>query len=463
MGLLLAVASLGVLCLILEIVNLRKAIVPTTVICLLALFGLLVNDLLSHGTFFDFGTMSGMLVLNRFAEAFSALFILLSALVIALIPFACKERPGQLSDFPVIIVFLLSGAIAMVSFSNISMFFVGLEVLSISLYLLSASHVRSMRSNEAGMKYFLMGSFASSIILFGIALVYGATGTFDIAKIIELSHSTIALPGWYSIGVSLILIGLLFKVSAAPFHFWAPDVYEGAPTIITTVMSTLVKVAAMATLYKLMDILIIDLSEPQQMVILVISALTMSVGNITAIKQTNIKRLLAYSGISHAGFMLMTLLYLHQGTSVLLYYAAAYSLAGVAAFTVILAVCHYKESQELSMFVGLGRRHPVLAVVLSAALLSMAGIPIFSGFMAKFFLFSEMLSIGQIAIVIIAVLNSIVSAFYYFKVINLMFVKESDEENKVSYPSYVTVVAVIAIVLNILIGIYPPFITSLNL
>ncbi len=462
MSLLLAVAFLGVLCLILEILNLRKTIVPISVIALLALFGITVNDLVTHGSILNIVSLPGMLVFNDYAKAFSALFVLLTAMILCLIPYCCKEKEARISDFSSIILFMLSGAIAMVSFSNLSMFFIGLEVLSISLYLLAASNVKSKESNEAGMKYFLMGSFASSITLFGIALVYGATGTFDISKIIEIAHSTV-LPGWYSIGIALILIGMLFKVSAAPFHFWAPDVYQGSPTIITTIMSTLVKVAAMATLYKLMDVLIVDITAPQRVIIVTISILTMTIGNITAIRQTNIKRLMAYSGISHAGFMLMTLLYLHQNAEVLFYYAAAYSLAGVAAFSVIIAVCHGKGKQDISMFAGLGKTNPLMAVILTSAMLSMAGIPIFAGFFGKMFIFSEMLSIGETGLVIIGVLNSIVSVFYYFKVINVMFTKEPDPTNVIQYSLEVKLVAVAAIVLNIVLGLCPEIITGLRL
>lgn len=462
MTLLLAVAFLGVLCLVLEILNLKKTIVPIVVIALFGLFGMTIFDLFKHGSILELVSLPGMLVFNDFAKAFSALFALLTALILCLIPFCTREREGHYTDYTAIILFLLSGAIAMVSFSNLSMFFIGLEVLSISLYLLSASNVKSKRSNEAGMKYFLMGSFASSIILFGVALIYGATGTFDISKIIEIAHSS-TLPVWYPIGITLVLIGMLFKVSAAPFHFWAPDVYQGAPTIITTVMSTLVKVAAMATLYKLMDILIPSIDQSTRLIIVVISILTMTIGNITAIKQTNMKRLMAFSGISHAGFMLMALLYLHRDAEILLYYAAAYSLAGIAAFSVIIAVCHAKGKQDMDMFSGLGKTNPLLAVVLTAAMFSMAGIPIFSGFMAKFFLFNEMLNIGETALVVIGVLNSIVSVFYYFRVVNIMFTKEPDTSHVIKYPVEVVVVAVVAILLNILLGLYPAFITSLSI
>lgn len=462
MGLLIAIVLLGLLCLVLEVLELRKAFVPVSVSGLLILFGITVYELYTGNqvivNIFDFPEM---LVFDQYAKAFSALFVLLAAFILCIVPFCTRERPTQRADYSAIFLFVLSGAVAMVSFSNLSMFFIGLEVLSISLYLLSGSNVKNRQSNEAGMKYFLMGSFASCITLFGIALIYGATGSFDMATIAAAVEDA-DTPRWYGIGVSMILLGLMFKVSAVPFHFWAPDVYQGSPTIVTTLMSTLVKVAAMATLYKLMDTMIVDLAEQYRVIIIVISILSMTVGNLSAMKQINMKRLLAFSGISHAGFMLMSLLYLHQEAQVLLYYAAAYSLAGVAAFAVIIAVCHAKGSQDISMFAGLGRKKPLLAGVLTFAMLSMAGIPIFSGFWAKLFLFSQMLSVGEYLLVIVGVINSVISLFFYFRVINIMFLKPSNN-NSIEYPNVINYVASIAIAINILLGIFPSLITGLSL
>jgi NADH-quinone oxidoreductase subunit N len=187
------------------------------------------------------------------------------------------------------------------------MFFLGIEVLSISLYILAASRRLDVKSNEAGMKYFLLGSFASGIILFGICLIYGATGYFDIVEIKDLSSGA-GIPIWFPIGITLMVIGMLFKIAAAPFHFWAPDVYEGAPSMTTATMSTLAKVVAMAALYKLVSGMTESLTPTFEMVIVVVSILSMTVGNIMALRQNNVKRMLAFSGISHAGFMLMAIL-----------------------------------------------------------------------------------------------------------------------------------------------------------
>jgi NADH-quinone oxidoreductase subunit N len=454
MNTLIAIVGLGVLCLLFEILNLRKALVPMTIVGLLAILGLTISEFNTPGNYYN-----NMIVVNKFSVAFSSLFIVLTVFLIALSHNFYENHQSKISDFIAIKIFLLSGAVAMVSFGNLAMFFLGIEVLSISLYVLAASNRLNLKSNEAGMKYFLMGSFASGIILFGICLVYGAMGTFDITEISELSQSA-ELPVWFPIGIILLLIGMLFKIAAVPFHFWAPDVYEGSPSLTTATMSTLAKVVAMATLFKLLTAMNADLSYHFQIVIVIISMASMTVGNIMALKQANVKRMLAFSGISHAGFMLMTLLSTATSAGSLLYYATAYSLAGIAAFSVILYVCKNRENEDVVNFHGLGKTNPVLAAVLTGALLSMAGIPIFSGFFAKLILFSQTIQAGYLILVIVAVINSIISVGYYFKLILAMYTKEPNE-TRTGTPIIIYAVAVIAIILNIVLGLFPSLVMDL--
>ena len=453
MNTLIAISGLGVFCLIAEIFNLRKLLVPIALIGLLAILGLTISEFNTPASFYN-----NMIVVNKFSVAFSSLFILLTIFLVALSGDFYKEHPTKISDFIAIKIFLLSGAVAMVSFGNLAMFFIGIEILSISLYVLAASRRLDIKSNEAGMKYFLMGSFASGIILFGICLVYGATGYFDMANIYDLSQG-IGLPIWFPIGITLIIIGMLFKIAAAPFHFWAPDVYEGSPSLTTATMSTLAKIVAMATLYKLLSGLT-SLSPKVELLIVIISILSMTVGNIMALRQKNVKRMLAFSGISHAGFMVMALLSMSTAASTLLYYTAAYALAGIASFAVIIYVTTNKDNEDISNFNGLGKNNPLLAAILTASLLSMAGIPIFSGFFAKFMLFEQTIKAGYLVVVIAAVINSIISVGYYFKLILAMYTKEASEE-KQTVPFVYYAVAVIAILLNIILGIYPSFVTNL--
>ena len=453
MNTLIAISGLGVFCLIAEIFNLRKLLVPLAVLGLLAILGLTIAEFNTPAAYYN-----NMIVVNKFSVAFSSLFIILTIFLVALSGEFYKDHPTKISDFIAIKIFLLSGAVAMVSFGNLAMFFLGIEVLSISLYILAASRRLDVKSNEAGMKYFLMGSFASGFILFGICLVYGATGYFDMAEIYDLSQGA-GLPVWFPIGITLIIIGMLFKIAAAPFHFWAPDVYEGSPSMTTATMSTLAKVVAMATLYKLLSGLT-SLSLKVELLIVIISILSMTVGNIMALRQNNVKRMLAFSGISHAGFMLMTLLSMPTAAFTLLYYTSAYALAGIASFAVIIYVTKDKDNEDIFNFNGLGKTNPLLAAVLTASLLSMAGIPIFSGFFAKFILFTQTIKAGYLVVVIAAVINSIISVGYYFKLILAMCTKEASEEKK-AVPFVYYAVAAIAILLNIIMGIYPSLVTNL--
>jgi NADH-quinone oxidoreductase subunit N len=400
-----------------------------------------------------------MIVVNKFSVAFSSLFIVLTIFLVALSDNFYEKHQTKISDYIAIKIFLLSGAVAMVSFGNLSMFFLGIEILSISLYVLAASDRMNIKSNEAGLKYFLMGSFASGILLFGICLIYGAMGTFDITEISEYTRSA-ELPSWFFIGIVLLTIGMLFKIAAVPFHFWAPDVYQGAPALTTATMSTLAKVVAMASLYKLLTAMNVEITYGFQIVIVVISIASMTVGNIMALKQTNVKRMLAFSGISHAGFMLMALLSATTAAGSLLYYATAYSLAGIAAFTVLLYVCKDKGNEEISHFNGLGKTNPILAAVLTASLLSMAGIPVFAGFFAKLMLFTQTIQSGYLIVVIAAVINSIISIGYYFKLILAMYTKDATEE-KQETPFAFYAVAVLSIVMNLVIGLYPTLIMQL--
>jgi NADH-quinone oxidoreductase subunit N len=454
MNTLIAIIGLGVLCLLFEILDLRKAIMPVTIIGLLAILGLDISEFNSPAAYYN-----NMIIVSKFSTAFSALFIILTIFLVALSHKFYEHQQTKISDFIAIKIFLLAGTVAMVSFGNLAMFFLGIEVLSIALYILAASNRLSLKSNEAGLKYFLMGSFASGIILFGICLIYGAMGSFDVIEISELSQSA-ELPVWFPIGIVLVTIGMLFKIAAVPFHFWAPDVYEGSPTLTTALMSTLAKVVAIATLFKLLTIMNADISPSFQIIIVILSMASMTVGNIMALRQVNVKRILAFSGISHAGFMLMTLLSTTNAAGTLLYYSSAYALAGIAAFSVIIYVCKDNENEDMVNFHGLGKTNPLLAAILTASLLSMAGIPIFAGFFAKLFLFNNMLQAGFIALVIVAVINSIISVGYYFKLILAMYTKEPNEE-RTGTPVVIYAVAVMAIVLNIALGLFPSFVLDL--
>ena len=454
MNTLIYISGLGILSLLAEIFNARKAIVPITIIGLLAILGFNISEYNHLGSYYN-----NMMVVDKFSVAFSSLFIIITIFLVALSHEFYKEQKTKISDYVGIKVFLLSGAVAMVSFGNLSMFFLGIEVLSISLYILAASNRLNLKSNEAGMKYFLMGSFASGIILFGICLIYGATGSFDLNSISQTVHST-NYPQWYFIGLILLVIGMLFKIATVPFHFWAPDVYEGAPALTTATMSSLAKIVAMATLYKLVTSLFPFQTYSFQMIIVCVAIASMVLGNIMALRQNNVKRMFAFSGISHAGFMVSTLLLASNAASTLLYYASAYAVAGIAFFAVVMYVTKDKENETIDNFNGFGKTHPLLAGILTASLLSMAGIPILSGFFAKFFLLNQLVNTGWIVLVIVAIVSSIISVGYYFKIILAMYTKDS-EQTLPKVPVMYLIVAVVAMILNITLGLFPNLILGL--
>lgn len=463
MSTLIAISALGILCLILEILNLRKALIPIVLLALTAILGMTIVEFYLDEPFIE-SDKYGMIASTGYSYAFSILFILLTVFIILICPRFYEAEKVKIADYVSLKIFMLAGAVAMVSFGNLVMFFLGLEVLSIAAYVLAASKPKDQKSNEAGMKYFIMGAFASSFVLFGIALIYGAIGSFSIGDIMLTSAlQDAALPVWFQLGFIFVTVGMMFKAAIVPFHFWAPDVYEGSPTLVTALMSTLVKVTAIAALFKITTILSSAITPAYTITIIVISILTMTVGNLTALRQTNIKRMMAYSGITHAGFMMMTLLALNTGANTVLYYAAAYSLAGIAVFSTITAVCHGHGNENANNFFGLGKKQPVLAVCMACGLLSLGGIPVFSGFFAKFFIFDQMMRTEHLILVIFGVINSVIAVYYYLRLVNAMFLKSVEIKEIEKTPVEYKFVAVATIVLNLLLGIFPSIIMGLEL
>jgi NADH-quinone oxidoreductase subunit N len=315
------------------------------------------------------------------------------------------------------------GAFCLTSYTNMAMLFLGVEILSIPLYVLVGSRKRDLASNEASFKYFLMGSFASAFLLFGIAFLYGAVGSFHIDSIGAYLRSHPNPSALFVVGILLILIALSFKVSAAPFHFWAPDVYQGAPTVITAFMATVVKTAAVAAFFRLFQHSFMGAESYYSDAIWAIAALTMVVGNITAAIQTNVKRMLAFSSIGHVGFMLVAILAMSDfSAKAILYYTAAYSASSIAAFLVLYLVSSSNGGDAtIDSFNGLVKRNPMMAGTMTMALLSMAGIPPLAGFFAKYFIFVTAFQNGFKGLVLIGILSSLVGVYYYFKIIIAMF------------------------------------------
>ena len=404
--------------------------------------------------------MSDMMRIDKFSVAFSGLSIFTAALIFMMTGSFYKNEQHHFSDYLAILLFILSGALILFSFWNLVMLFLGIEIVSISLYIMAGSQRFDARSNEAGFKYFLMGSFASAILLFGIALLYGASGSFELDKI-GLYAASNGDNTLFQVGMIMVISALLFKVAAVPFHFWSPDVYEGSPSLVTALMSTLVKVAFFAAFYRLLVNGLIEAHDYSSGILIIVAALTMIIGNLIALSQNNFKRLLAYSGISHAGYMLLAILSLKtNSSSALLFYGASYVLATLGAFAVAIPVFALRDNENIDAFNGLGKKSPFLAFILTLSMLSLAGIPPLAGFLGKYYIFSEAIKNGYIVLTVIAVLASIVGVYYYFKVILAMYTKESLDA-EVKPPMMYIIVMIICAALSLALGIFPGIFTHL--
>ncbi len=453
---LLLLSGLGALSLLAEIINLKKLLLPIVWLGLIATAVFAGLDWDTNKVYFY-----DMMTFDNFAVGFTVL-ISVVALLWFLMSNSYLNEETNITDQTAILLFTLAGAVVMTSYSNLSMLFIGIEILSISLYVLAASNKKDRRSNEAGFKYFLMGSFVSGFLLFGIALVYGATGTFNLLEMRAYIASGVALPGFFYVGVILILLAMLFKISAAPFHFWAPDVYEGAPTPITAFMSTIVKTAAFAAFYRLFSTSFVSLDYVWVNIVIVLAGLTLAVGNITAVFQTNVKRMLAYSSIAHAGYMLLALAALTSTSSgSILFYASAYSFASISAFVVLMNVFKAKGTYDITAFNGLAKSNPFLAFTMAVSMLSLAGIPPFAGFFAKYFIFTTAISSDMLWIVLVAVLASLVGVYYYFKVIIAMYFGKADSVSTYSVSQLHKALLLICLLITLALGIFPGLLSNL--
>jgi NADH-quinone oxidoreductase subunit N len=421
MGALVSAAVLGMITMLLGIMEKKKWIVPVIMAGLIVTLGINLTEWNHNHHYFN-----EMMIVDNFSVAFNGVLIFTSALVFMFSGNYYRRVERPLEDVYSLMLFALAGAIIMTSFSNLVMLFIGIEILSISMYILAGSKKFDLASNEAAMKYFLTGSFATGFLLFGITLIYGSTGTFNLNEIASYTalneHS---LPYYFKVGLILIMIGLSFKLAVAPFHFWAPDVYHGSPTLITAYMSTVVKIAGIAAFYRLFDICFSNVSEIWVKTLLVFSIATIFVGNLAGLYQNNMKRLLAYSSIAHAGYMIMGIVAINTTSAgALLLYSASYSIVTIAAFGIIILVREVRHNDDIETFNGLARTNPYMAFTLTIAMLSLTGIPPLAGFTAKYYIFSTAMENGYLWLVILALLGSAVSAVYYFKPIIAMYFKE---------------------------------------
>lgn len=434
----------------------KKALLPLTLLGLLVSLGFVVCSWNQPTVHF------GMMQIDNFALAFSGISIIGTFLIFLLTQRYFAENSPNVAEYFTLILFALCGIVIMVSYKNLSMLFIGVEIMSVCLYILAGIRKLNFASNEASLKYFLMGAFSTGFLLFGIALIYGATGSFDIDVIQNVLVNSVSnvSPLFYP-GIILMMVGLCFKVGAAPFHFWTPDVYEGSPSLITAFMSTVVKTAGFAAFLRLFAGAFEPLHDFWMPALMVIVIITLCLGNITALYQKNFKRMLAYSSISHAGYLLFSLVVLTANSaSNVLVYAAAYTFASIVAFAVLINVKQKTGSDDIESFNGLAKRNPLAALALTIAMLSLAGIPLTAGFIGKYVMFLNVLENYQIVLVVIAILNALVGFYYYFRVIIAVYFKEG-KEIELDTPMQYKVVLVVSTIVILLLGVYPSFILNL--
>lgn len=458
---LLIISGLGVLAMLAEIFKFKKILFP---IVLLGVLGAYVANFMEWNNNLSIPAFDNMIAFDKVALAFSGV-ILATAFFWFIMANDYFENETNVVDHFSLVIFALTGALMLTAFRNMTTLFLGVEIMSIPLYVLAASKKKDVASNEAGFKYLIMGSFASGFLLFGIALIYGATGSFDLMQIKAAisSHAAGDMPLFFYAGVIMLLIAMCFKVSAAPFHFWAPDVYQGSPTVITALMSTVVKTAAFAAILRLFLIAFGGVTEIWTVVLVAIIALSLVIANFTAAMQSNVKRMLAYSSISHAAFMLMVVLANIRSNATLgalLYYSLAYSIGSIAAFSVVYNVTR-KGDETYEAFNGLGKRNPLMAACMVIAMLSLAGIPITAGFFAKYFVFINMIGTGYKWLLILAILTSAIGVYYYFKVIIAMYFKPAAETEEVPFELSNKMVVILTSVITLALGIVPGFVAEM--
>jgi len=377
----------------------------------------------------------GMVVVDGFSN-FVSLLLLASGLIGIGLSFDYLKRTGvEGGEYYVLLLFSISGMMLMGMSSDLVMIFLALELLSIPLYVLAGIAVPRESSEEAAIKYFLLGAFASGFLLFGTALVYGANGSTSLQAIVAAIQANQYDPALMLAGAALILVGLGFKVAVAPFHMWTPDVYQGSPSAVTAFMAVGAKTAGFAAILRVFVLAFPALAIDIAPVMWGLAALTMILGNFVAIAQKNIKRLLAYSSIAHAGYIMMALVpYGQEGVAAssiasALFYLVAYALTNFAAWAVVISLERANEGGlNLDDYAGLGRKHPALAAVMAVAMLSFTGVPPTLGFVGKFFLFRTVMEGGYIGLALIGVLTSLVSAYYYLRVVVIMYMRDGEPE-----------------------------------
>ena len=437
------------------IFGLKKILPLFATIALATALGYLFYD-----SYYGPENLRNMLIFDNYSTFLIAIAICSTILITIMSVKGFSYTDESFGDIIGLMFFVLCGVVCMVSFNNMVMLFLGIEILSIPLYVMVGSNRNNLKSNEASLKYFIMGAFATGFLLFGIALIYGATRTFDLDAIRSLSATALeSNPAMISIGLLFVTIAFAFKIAAVPFHYWSPDVYQGSPTLVTAFMATVVKTAGLGAFMKFIIYLSPMLSSDWYLILAIMSAATMLFANMVAVMQDDFKRMMAYSSISHVGYVLMALLTVNKDTpSIVGFYLVVYSLATIGIFACLLIINpNHNKDNSLSIFNGLGKRSPFLALILTVCLLSLSGIPPFPGFFAKYSIFKQAIS-EHLWLVVIAICSSAISIYYYFRAITAMYfnkveAEESTELTEKNYAGYLVIT--LSLIGLIVLAIFP--------
>lgn len=416
----------------------------------------------AKGVMFD-----GMITTGGYANYFDVLFCGAGILsMIAARPYL-QRHDTELDEYYTLLVSAVTGMMLLAHANNLLVTFVGVELMSISFYVMAGFFRSDIRSVESALKYFLLGAFASGFLVYGMALIYGSTGSLDYSTIstVIAGVDAVRFPILLAIGATLLIVGFSFKIAAFPFHQWAPDVYEGAPTAVTAFMSTAGKAAAFSALIPIAAAIMPSTAPttPQlQLMIAVVAAITMLVGNISAVVQSNVKRMLAYSSVAHAGYMLMGIVNgTAAGFEAIVFYVTAYVFMQIGAF-VIVGILERENSGHLNLddYAGLSKRHPVLAALMAVFMFSLAGIPPLGGFFGKYLLFSSAISAGFTWLTIVAVASSVISIWFYLGLVVKMYFTEPSGESQEAPSGIAAITLAVSTFAIIVLGIFPGAITS---
>ena len=458
----LIVLASGALVLLLDLLPRRPSPELIAAVALAGVVGALLATLARWGK--PGRAFNDMVVLDNFALFVDVVICYAAALILLLSVDYLRRTGAQSGEYYALVLFATAGMMLLAAAGDLVVLFLALELMSLSLYVLAGLFTQALASSEASMKYFILGAFATSFLLYGIALTYGATGTTNLDRIAATVAGRSQDP-IFVIGVGLLLVGFGFKISSVPFHMWVPDVYQGAPTSVTALIATGSKAAAFAALIRVLTVALRGAQADWTALLWIVAALTMTVGNVAAIAQSNLKRMLAYSSIAHAGYMLVGLVAGGiPGVGAVLFYLLTYTFTTAGAFGVI-TLCERgrAEAVEVGEYAGLAGRHPVLAAALGLFLLSLIGVPPLAGFVGKFYVFGAAVRTGypwNLWLTVIAVLNSAIAAYYYLRVVVYMYMREPEGAPVAYAPSLTGALALVVAVVGIVaLGVVPgPFV-----